>query len=284
MKVFNTISETREALADCLEVALVPTMGALHEGHLSLVKKARELVGNNGTVIVSIFVNPTQFGEGEDFDNYPNPLDRDLELCKQERVDAVFVPASDKIYYDDRSLFVEERSLSGGLCGASREGHFDGVCLVVLKLFNIVQPDYAVFGKKDYQQLAIIRRMVRDLNVNVKIAGGETVREEDGLAMSSRNAYLDDEERKQAPQIRRALLELKELFESGETRVEALKNSFKLSIKNNCPLGVIDYVEIVNQEDLKEAKVVREDSLIACAVQLGKARLIDNIELNSKEK
>ncbi len=181
------------AAAQGVPVVFVPTMGALHEGHLDLMRAARSIATDRGRVIVSIFVNPTQFGPKEDFSKYPRDLEGDSEKCRSVGVDAIFAPQPSDIYAPDASLSVLENSLSKGLCGASRPGHFDGVCLVVLKLFNLVQPDTAVFGKKDYQQLAIIKRMVRDLNVPVTIVGCETVREADGLAMSSRNRYLNEE-------------------------------------------------------------------------------------------
>ena len=177
-------------------VVFVPTMGALHEGHLELMREARKLAGDRGSVIVSIFVNPLQFGPKEDFSKYPRELEADAAKCESVGVDAIFNPGADEMYPPDRSVVVLETKLGTRLCGASRPGHFDGVCTVVLKLFNLVRAQIAVFGKKDYQQLAIIRRMVRDLNVPIRIIGHETVREPDGLAMSSRNRYLDPHERK----------------------------------------------------------------------------------------
>ena len=190
-------------------------MGALHVGHLSLIRLAREKVGPTGTVVVSIFVNPLQFDRKGDLTNYPRTLDEDLRLCEQEGVDYVFRPSTAEFYQPDHSIQVREESLAQTLCGASRPGHFDGVCTVVLKLFNHVQPDYAVFGKKDYQQLAIIRRLVRDLAIPVTILAGETYREEDGLALSSRNRNLTAEQRADAPRLRRALLAAQSLAITG---------------------------------------------------------------------
>jgi len=196
MLLLSTLEDLRHWRAEPNQthVVFVPTMGALHEGHLDLMRAARTLATPRGRVIVSIFVNPTQFGPKEDFSKYPRDLEGDSEKCRSVGVDAIFAPTAEAIYAKDASLVVLETSLSKGLCGASRPGHFDGVCLVVLKLLNLVQPDTAVFGKKDYQQLAIIKRMVRDLNVPVAIVGCETVREPDGLAMSSRNRYLNEAE------------------------------------------------------------------------------------------
>ena len=183
-------------------VAFVPTMGALHEGHLALVDRARAAVGPRGIVVVSIFVNPTQFGPKEDFSLYPRPLRQDLAACRRRGVDVVFSPGAADMYAPDASVAVDEAALSGGLCGGSRPGHFRGVCTVVAMLFNLVRPTFAVFGRKDYQQLAVIRRMVRDLHFPVRIIGLDTVREADGLAMSSRNVHLKAEERAQAPALR----------------------------------------------------------------------------------
>ncbi|MGA0845365.1 MAG: pantoate--beta-alanine ligase, partial [Luteolibacter sp.] len=184
---------------------LVPTMGALHAGHISLIKQAREIAGTDGTVIVSIFVNPIQFDRKSDFEQYPHSLERDLDSCRAAGADIVFTPHADEIYHSDRSVIVHESSLSQSLCGASRPGHFDGVCTIVLKLFLLTACDFAIFGEKDFQQLAIIRRMVRDLNVPVKIVSCPTLREADGLAMSSRNVRLDADQRSDAPRIYQAL-------------------------------------------------------------------------------
>jgi pantoate--beta-alanine ligase len=262
-------------------VILVPTMGALHEGHLQLMRDARELAGANGSVIVSIFVNPLQFGPKEDFSKYPRELEADAAKCRSVGVDAIFAPNADEMYPPDRSVIVLETKLSKVLCGASRPGHFDGVCTVVLKLFNLVQPHRAVFGKKDYQQLAIIRRMVRDLNVPIELAASETVRDADGLAMSSRNRYLSEMERGQAPAIRRALLLAKSRWESGERSAAALREIFLNELRTQAPLSKVDYIECVDAVSLKTPVEATESSLMAAAVFFGKTRLIDNLELRS---
>jgi pantoate--beta-alanine ligase len=260
-------------------VALVPTMGALHDGHLELAREARRLVGDSGLVVVSVFVNPTQFGPNEDFDAYPRNLIRDLELCGKVGVDVIFAPTPGEIYRSDASIDIVETSLSKLLCGASRPGHFAGVCLVVLKLFNIVQPHLAVFGKKDYQQLAIIRRMVRDLNVSVEIAGMDTVREPDGLAMSSRNAYLTADERPQAAAIRRAMLTAADANTEGQIAAAALIEIARDIIERDAPLGRIDYLEVVDAETMQRVAGATRPALMAVAVFFGRCRLIDNIEL-----
>ena len=260
-------------------VVLVPTMGALHDGHLELARHARSLAGVSGMVVVSVFVNPTQFGPSEDFAAYPRDLARDVALCGEVGVDIVFAPDPGEIYHDDASMEVRETSLSKLLCGASRPGHFAGVCLVVLKLFNIVQPQRAVFGKKDYQQLAIIRRMVRDVNFPIEIIGVETVREPDGLAMSSRNAYLSAEERPQAAAIRHALMEAQLAFISGRADAESLIRVARDILDREAPLGRIDYLEAVDAESMQRIGAVSSPAIIAVAVFFGKCRLIDNIEL-----
>jgi pantoate--beta-alanine ligase len=260
-------------------VVFVPTMGALHEGHLQLMRDARGFAGEEGSVIVSIFVNPLQFGPKEDFSKYPRELEADAAKCRSVGVDAIFAPGAEEMYSPDRSVTVLETSLSQVLCGASRPGHFDGVCTVVLKLFNLVQPQRAMFGKKDYQQLAIIRRMVRDLNVPIEITGSETVREADGLAMSSRNRYLSELERKQAPAIRRALLLAKTRWESGETSAAALREVFLKELRTQAPLSKVDYIECVDAGSLETVGEMRGSGLMAAAVFFGKTRLIDNVEL-----
>ena len=254
-------------------------MGALHDGHLELIRHARKLAGKSGTVAVSIFVNPTQFGPNEDFSSYPRPLAADSKLCKQNGVDLLFTPSATDLYSRNYSIWVDEHSLSNSLCGKSRPGHFRGVCTVVAKLFNIIMPDAAVFGMKDFQQLAIIRQMVRDLNFPVEIIAAETVREPDGLALSSRNRYLLPEERVQAPVIRRSLLQAENLVKSGKTNVASLKKSIVSQI-SKASLAVIDYIEIVDAETLQPVLKVGRNSLIAVAVAFGKTRLIDNLLLS----
>lgn len=250
-------------------------MGALHEGHLALIRKARALAGPDGTVAVSIFVNPTQFGPKEDFSKYPRPITEDTAKCREAGVDLLFAPAAGEMYAPDASVWVNEETLSTVLCGASRPGHFRGVCTVVTKLFNIVAPDTAVFGKKDAQQLAIIRRMVRDLNFAIKIVGVETQRERDGLARSSRNQYLTTEERTQAPILRKSLLAAKE---SGKRNPAAIQKLVR-GIIETAPLARVDYVEAVDAETLGAPPNSGRRLLVAVAVFFGKTRLIDNIEI-----
>lgn len=278
--VLRTIEDLRERPGACSGAAvLVPTMGALHQGHLRLAQHARALAGAGGEVVVSIFVNPTQFGPTEDFDAYPRDLERDAALCAGAGVDVIFAPDPGEIYLADASIRVEETSLSRLLCGASRPGHFAGVCLVVTKLFHIVRPRLAVFGKKDYQQLAVIRRLVRDLNLSVGIVGIDTVRESDGLAMSSRNAYLGAVERRQAPAIRAALLAAHRAFTAGQTATGELLETARAVLIREAPLGRIDYLEAVDAESLQPVDAVQRPVLLAAAVFFGECRLIDNMEL-----
>lgn len=254
-------------------------MGALHEGHLSLVRKGRRLAGRNGTLVVSLFVNPTQFGPAEDYRRYPRPVATDLRRCRENGVDVVFRPSTEDMYAEDHSVWVEESRLSTGLCGASRPGHFRGVCTVVLKLFQIIRPQIAVFGEKDYQQLAIIRRMVRDLNLPVRIASVKTVREPDGLALSSRNDYLTPEQRVEAPRLRKGLLEAAEALRSGRIRsAERLRRIVERSVSGSSEAR-IDYVEVVDAETLEPLKQADHNVLIAGAVYFGRTRLIDNIRI-----
>lgn len=246
-------------------------MGALHEGHAALVRRGRRLAGKKGSVVVSIFVNPTQFGPREDLQSYPRTPESDFAICRSEGADAIFMPRAEEIYFPDRSIVMEENSLSRALCGASRPGHFAGVCLVVSKLFLIVDPDIAVFGEKDWQQLAIIRRMVRDLNFDIRIVGHPTVRESDGLAMSSRNAYLTQAEREVAPRIQAAL----KSAASVRTPSAVEKTARKLIEK--IPGARIDYVSLVDAESLQPIRSLQRPARLATAVFLGKARLIDNV-------
>ena len=258
-------------------VVLVPTMGALHAGHGKLVEHGRKLAGTEGSLVVSVFVNPTQFGPGEDFEAYPRAFADDCALCEAAGADVVFHPSAGAMYHGDSSVTVAEASLTGTLCGPSRPGHFDGVCTVVAKLFNIARPDIAVFGKKDYQQLAVLRRMGRDLNFPVEIAGAETVREDDGLAMSSRNRYLDEAQRQQAPAIREALLAIADSdLESASERIAAAREI----LAKKAPLGKVDYLEIVDRETMEKVEAADRPALAAAAVFFGKARLIDNIEVD----
>ncbi len=267
---------TRLAATWTRPVALVPTMGALHAGHLALISQARRAVGAKGLVAVSIFVNPLQFGPAEDLSRYPRPLRRDLALCRTNGVDLVFHPGAEDMYAAGQSIAVSETLLSAGLCGHSRPGHFSGVCTVVAKLFNLVRPEVAVFGRKDYQQLAIIRRMVRDLNFPVRIVPAETVREPDGLAMSSRNMYLPPDERAQAPVLRRALLLAAEKVKAGERDAGRLRDAV-IETLAGAPLAQVDYAEIVDEETLQPVRRIEQPTLIALAVFFGRTRLIDNL-------
>jgi pantoate--beta-alanine ligase len=280
MTLLPTVAELKSwRTAQAGPVVFVPTMGALHEGHLQLMRDARKIAGKGGRVIVSIFVNPLQFGPKEDFAKYPRELDADAAKCASVAVDAIFAPEAAEMYPPDRSVMVLETKLSTGLCGASRPGHFDGVGTVVLKLFNLVQPHTAVFGKKDYQQLAIIRRVVRDLNVPVEIVGSETVREEDGLAMSSRNRYLTPEQRAQAPAIRRSLQHVQRRWQAGEVSAAALVEAFRAELQTNAPLGIVDYIACVDRDTLEPQTEATPNGLLAAAVFFDRTRLIDNLEL-----
>jgi pantoate--beta-alanine ligase len=256
-------------------VVLVPTMGALHEGHLALVRRARKRARTKGTVVTSLFVNPTQFGPKEDLARYPRPFARDSALLREEGCDLLFAPEAAAMYYPNRSITLIENRLSKVMCGASRPGHFDGVCLVVSKLFNLVQPDIAVFGEKDFQQLAILRRMVRDLNFAVELDAHPTVREPDGLAMSSRNSYLTPEERSQAPIIYETFLSAEQKIRGGMASSAKLLDWMKLKIES-ASLANIDYVTVVDPSTLEPLRQLRAPLLLAGAVFFGKTRLIDN--------
>lgn len=256
------------------KVVFVPTMGALHHGHEALIRDARRLAGLKGSVVVSIFLNPIQFGPREDVASYPKPLKNDITVCRRAGADAVFLPTVADMYGPDRSVFVDEESLSSVLCGRSRPGHFRGVCTVVAKLFNIVQPTHAIFGEKDWQQLAIIRRMVRDLNFPVEIVTAPTVRESDGLAASSRNAYLTAEERALAPLIHAAMQSAAEKFKDPIAIVRAVARAVE-----KIPGARLDYAETVDSVTLLPLKNRKSAGRLAVAVFLGKARLIDNIGL-----
>ena len=263
-------------------------MGALHEGHASLIRRARQLAdrgGKKGRVVVSIFVNPKQFGPKEDLSKYPRPFDEDVALCKREGVDLLFHPSPREMYAEDNSVAVNESSLSLGLCGGSRPGHFDGVCTGVAMLFNIIRPDFAIFGEKDWQQLAVIRRMVRDLKISIKLVEHPTVREEDGLALSSRNRLLLPESRLVAPRIYQALLASAMEAEAGEFSATRLRQGLKKDLAA-IPGAEIDYVEIVDESILSPLKKltpqVKARALVAVrfgSLGTGSVRLIDNISL-----
>ena len=279
MQIIETRRAAHEyAAARTQRCVLVPTMGALHRGHLELMRIARDAAGGEGQVAVSIFVNPLQFEPGSDFERYPRPQSVDEARCRDAGVDVLFRPAPDEMYFADRSVAVEENSLSDTLCGKSRPGHFRGVCTVVTKLFHLLAPHAAVFGEKDYQQLAIIRRLLRDLDFRIEIIGAPTVREADGLAFSSRNQYLSEEERRQAPVLRTALLAAAEQAQSGERSAEAIVRQARTRIESASGAR-IDYVELVDRETLQPVNTTGAKSLLAVAVFFGKTRLIDNIEL-----
>ena len=257
-----------------LTVSLVPTMGALHAGHLSLLGPAREV----DRVVVSIFINPTQFGPHEDLQRYPRPLEQDLALLKDRGVDAVFLPSVSEIYPEGYRTFVTVDDLSSRLCGVSRPGHFRGVATVVLKLFNIVRPHRAVFGQKDAQQTIILRRMVRDLDLDVELIVQPIVREADGLALSSRNQYLNPEERKAATILFRSLEFARQASLRGECRANALLRGVRDLIESE-PLARLDYADLVSTDDLSPLDEVTNHALLALAVFIGRTRLIDNMSL-----
>jgi pantoate--beta-alanine ligase len=256
-------------------IGFVPTMGYLHDGHRSLIERAR---ARADVVVVSIFVNPIQFGPNEDLSRYPRDFARDEAVCRAAGADALFYPESTSMYAADHSVYVEETRLGSGLCGAARPGHFRGVTTVVAKLFNLVLPDCAVFGEKDAQQLRIIRRMVRDLAFPVEVVSGPTVREADGLAMSSRNALLKPEERAQAVCLRKALDEAERLYRSGERSARTVEISMRAVIARSA-LARVDYLELVDDETLEPVTRLDRPTLVALAVKFPSARLIDNLVL-----
>ena len=280
MQTAYTKEELRATLAPLRgqRLVLVPTMGALHEGHASLLRQARALAGENGSVVASVFLNPVQFDNAGDLATYPKTPAQDLELCDACGVDVVFMPSPDTMYSSDRSITMEETHLSTVLCGASRPGHFAGVCLVVSKLFNLVQPTDAVFGKKDYQQLAILRRMVRDLDIPVQIHGAEIVRDADGLALSSRNVRLTPEHRAAAPSIRSLLLAARDSYTAGKPAGDICATVTREL--ETIPGVRCDYVELVDAETLHELANPHRLALLAVAAWFGDVRLIDNIELS----
>jgi len=274
MRIVTTIAQAQaQPNAKCR--VLVPTMGALHKAHGEMVRVAREHAGHDGEVALSIFVNPLQFEPGSDYERYPRPEKTDEEFCEKAGVDLLFRPSVAEMYGDDRSVFIEESSLSNTLEGKSRPGHFRGVCTVVAKLFNILSADAALFGEKDFQQLAIIRRMVRDLNFKTSIIAVPTVRDDDGLACSSRNQYLNADEREQATVLHKALFAA---ANAGKTSARDVVDLARKVI-GEAPLAQIDYVEVVDAETLQSVDPVRPNSLLALAVVFGKTRLIDNIRL-----
>ena len=280
MQIFTN---PRELAAQCKawhcagdDIALVPTMGYYHQGHEDLMAYARTQAKR---LVVSLFVNPTQFGPGEDLEAYPRNAERDADIARSHGADALFMPQPETMYAQDHATWVEVPELSRGLCGLTRPVHFRGVCTVVLKLFMLTGADVAVFGQKDWQQQAVLRRMVRDLDVPVRIETRETVREADGLALSSRNVYLSPDERAHAPEIRKALLYAQKLAQSGETSVKLLREAVLRRWAEFLPMGRLDYLSIVHPESMAPLTEVTGPALMACAVRMGKARLIDNILL-----
>ena len=276
MKIVNTIREVREQVKEWrkegLSVGLVPTMGYLHEGHKSLIDRA---VAENDRVVVSVFVNPMQFGPAEDLESYPRDMDRDAALCETAGANLIFHPEPSEMYHADFSSFVDMNTLTGGLCGKTRPIHFRGVCTVVAKLFHIVAPDRAYFGQKDAQQLAVIRHMVSDLNFDIEIVGCPIIREEDGLAKSSRNTYLNQEERKAALVLSRSLKIGEQLIAQGEKKAAEIIAAIRGGIEKE-PLARIDYVEVVDWNTLEAVERIEGPVLVAIAVYIGKTRLIDN--------
>ncbi len=277
MEVILKIKETKKIIDEWkkqgLSIGLVPTMGCLHQGHLSLIEKAKNECDK---VIVSIFVNPLQFGPNEDFSRYPRSLEKDLECCRNFGADLIFIPSLKELLPDENLVYVEVDLLGDNLCGSSRPGHFKGVCTIVAKLFNILTPDKAFFGEKDAQQLAIITRMVKDLNFNLEIIPCPIIREADGLAMSSRNVYLKKDERLAATIISKSLQEARKLLENGERDSLKIKSFLRESIKTK-QIADIDYIEIVDLATLQFLDIIDRPVLIAVAVYFSKTRLIDNI-------
>lgn len=276
MEIITTVADMKAKVAEWkaqgLTIGLTPTMGALHEGHMSLMERA---VKECDRVVTSVFVNPIQFGPNEDYDNYPRDLERDAAIAESKGVSVVFHPSVEEMYPENYNCYVTMETLTDTLCGAKRPGHFRGVCTVVNKLFNIVDPDKAFFGQKDAQQLAIIKRMVSDLNMRVKVYGCPIVREEDGLAKSSRNTYLSAEERKAALCLSRSIFKAQELIEDGERNAAVVKKAVTDVIEAEL-LARIDYVEVVSLANMQPVETLGESGLVAIAVYIGKTRLIDN--------
>ena len=279
MKIVKKIDELREIISDWKKagysVGLVPTMGYLHEGHASLIERAAR---ENDKVIVSDFVNPIQFGPNEDLSTYPRDIELDSRITKAAGGDIIFYPEKEEMYYKNSTTFIDMTGPTDLLCGASRAGHFRGVCTVVAKLFLITKADRAYFGKKDAQQLAVIKRMVRDLNFDIEIIGCEIIREEDGLAKSSRNVYLNEDERRAALILNKALTEGKKLILNGEKDAIVVEGFIKKIIEGE-KLAKIDYVSVVSFPDIKKINKIEGEILVAIAVYIGKTRLIDNFIL-----
>jgi pantoate--beta-alanine ligase len=278
MKIVNTISEMQklsDELRKTKRIGLVPTMGYLHEGHMSLIRKAKEL---GDIVVASIFVNPIQFGPQEDLAKYPRDFKRDAALLRKEKTDIVFHPFTEDMYSQDFSTYVEVKRLEDFLCGKTRAGHFVGVATVVTKLLNIVKPHFAIFGQKDFQQLVIIQKMVRDLNMDIKIVGHPIVREEDGLAMSSRNTYLSKSERGKALLISKSLRRAEEMFLKGERKSAALKKEVEGVLCQKEGIS-IEYIEICDSRNFEDLEIIKNRAVLAIACRIGKTRLIDNVIL-----
>jgi pantoate--beta-alanine ligase len=277
MRVIETIKDMKAVIrsnkTSGKTIGFVPTMGYLHEGHLSLMKKSVEA---NDFTVISIFVNPTQFGPNEDFEKYPRDIERDIRLAESVGVDVVFAPSVAEMYPNNYKTYVNVEDLTNVMCGLSRPGHFRGVTTVVNKLFNIVEPDKAYFGQKDAQQVVVLKKMVRDLNMNLEIVTCPIIREPDGLAMSSRNVYLSKEERAAALILSKSLFEVEEMIKKGEKSREKVVNYLIDRIKSE-KLADIDYVEVVNTENLSQVEKLEGSILVALAVRFGKTRLIDNV-------
>lgn len=275
MKIINNISEMQklsDELRKTKRIGFIPTMGYLHEGHLSLIRKARE---SCDITVASIFVNPIQFGPQEDLAKYPRDFKRDAALLEKEKTDIIFHPSAEEMYLNDFSTYVEVKKLQDFLCGKTRAGHFVGVATVVTKLFNIVKPHFAVFGQKDFQQLAVIKKMVRDLNMDIEIIGHPTVREKDGLAMSSRNTYLSKSERDKALLISTSLKKAEKLFLEGERKTATLKKEVEDMLRQKEGID-IEYIDICDAHTLEELDTIKNRAVLAIACRIGKTRLIDN--------
>jgi len=276
IKDINRMRTYIERIEEGKIIGFVPTMGGLHKGHLSLIRKGR---GDSDVLVVSIFVNPAQFGPEEDFESYPQDLERDVKLCKQEDVDVVFAPSREEMYPDDYFTFVEvEGYLTSTLEGDSRPGHFRGVTTILTKLFNIISPDRSYFGEKDYQQHLVVRKLVRELNLNTEIVTLPTVREKDGLALSSRNSYFDEKEREAATILYKSLKKAKEWTIGGEKDPARIIHKMKELIEKE-PLAEIDYIAIVGPNSMEKVQSIEGEVLIILAVKIGKVRLIDNMRV-----
>lgn len=281
LEIINSVADIKQRIRDIkhrqLQIGFVPTMGALHEGHLSLIRKAKK---ENDVVVVSIFVNPLQFGECEDFDRYPRSFDYDCKVLSGEKVNILFNPDIPEMYPGHFCTSVVVEGLESKLCGASRPGHFRGVATVVLKFFHLIQPNIAYFGQKDIQQTIIIKRMVSDLDLDVKITVLPIVRDEDGLAISSRNTYLDDKERKKAICLYKALTRAQSLVNSGILQTDKIMREMKSVIKRY-PVTNIDYISVVDQNTLEDVPIIKSGNIIALAVKIGNTRLIDNMVIRN---